>query len=63
VSHHWGNNTITIQGNNTIRTIFVTKKLGAPTKNPYMLLFTNEVINIVAGHEVYTFLNGFFKYH
>jgi len=39
VSHHWGNNTITIQGNNTIRTIFVTKKLGAPTKHPRILIF------------------------
>jgi len=40
------------------------KKLNVATeKDPYMLLFTNEVINIVAGHEVYTFLNGFFKYH
>jgi hypothetical protein len=26
-------------------------------------LFTNEVINIVAKHEVYAFLNGFLKYH
>jgi hypothetical protein len=36
--HHWGNNTITIQGNDTIRTIFVTKKLGAPTKRPRILV-------------------------
>jgi hypothetical protein len=28
-----------------------------------MLPFTNEVINIVARHEVYTFLDGFFRYH
>ncbi len=40
------------------------KKLNvAIEKDPYLLLFTNEVINIVAGHEVYTFLNGFSKYH
>jgi hypothetical protein len=26
---------------------------------PYLLPFTDEVINIVIGHEVYTFLNGF----
>jgi hypothetical protein len=31
-------------------------------KDPYPLPFTNEVINIVAGHEVYTFLDGFYKY-
>ncbi len=38
MSHHWGNNIITIQGNNTIRTIFVTKKLGTPTKHPRILI-------------------------
>jgi hypothetical protein len=32
-------------------------------KDPYMLPFIDEVINIVAKHEVYTFLDGFFKYH
>jgi hypothetical protein len=32
-------------------------------KDCYSLLFTNEVINIVVGHEVYTFLNGFSKYN
>jgi len=39
-------------------------KLNAATKkDPYTLPFTNEVINIVAGHEVYTFLDGFSGYH
>jgi hypothetical protein len=33
VSHDWGHNTITIQGADTVRTILVTKKLGAPTKH------------------------------
>ncbi len=28
-------------------------------KDPYMLPFIDEVINIVAGHEVYTFLDSF----
>jgi len=32
-------------------------------KDPYLLPFINEIINIVAKHEVYTFLNGFSKYH
>jgi len=32
LSHDWGNNIIIIQRNGTIRTIPVTKKLGAPTK-------------------------------
>jgi hypothetical protein len=37
------------------------KKINATTKkDPYPLPFTNEVINIVDGHEVCTFLNGFF---
>jgi hypothetical protein len=40
------------------------KKLNVATKkDPYMLPFTNEVINIEAGHEVYTILDGFFGYH
>jgi hypothetical protein len=38
VSHHWDNNIITIQGNNIIKTIFVTKKLGPPTKHPRILI-------------------------
>jgi hypothetical protein len=38
VSHHWGNNTITIQGNDTIRTIFGIKKVGAPTKHLKILV-------------------------
>jgi hypothetical protein len=32
-------------------------------EDPYLLPFTDEVINIVIGHEVYTFLNGFLRYH
>ncbi len=36
------------------------RKLNSITKkNPYPLPFTNEVISIVVGHEVYTFLGGF----
>jgi hypothetical protein len=38
VSHDWGNNTITKQGINIVRTIFITKKLRAPTKCPKMLV-------------------------
>ncbi len=34
VSHDWGNNTIIVQGAGMVRTIHVTKKLGAPTKCP-----------------------------
>jgi len=32
-------------------------------KNPYPLPFIYEVINIVAKHKVYTFLDGFSRYH
>ncbi len=32
-------------------------------KDPYLLPFTDEVINILTGHEVYTFLDGFFRYY
>jgi hypothetical protein len=40
------------------------KKFNATTKkDPYMFPFTNEVINIVIGHEVETFLDGFSIYH
>jgi hypothetical protein len=40
------------------------RKLNVATKkDPYPLPFTNEVINIVVGHEVYTFLDGFLGYH
>ncbi len=38
VSHDWGNNIITIQGTNIIKTIHVIKKLGAPTKSPQVLV-------------------------
>jgi hypothetical protein len=40
------------------------RKFNATTKkDPYPLPFTNEVINTIAGHEVYTFLDCFSKYH
>jgi hypothetical protein len=38
VSYDWGNNIIIIQGIDTITTILVTKKLGAPTKHPKLLV-------------------------
>jgi hypothetical protein len=38
VFHNWGNNIINIKGTNIVRTIHVTKKLGAPTKHPKMLI-------------------------
>ncbi len=32
-------------------------------KDPYPLPFTDEVINTIIGHEVYTFMDRFSKYH
>jgi hypothetical protein len=40
------------------------KKLNAPTKKyPYPLPFTNEVLNIITRHDVYSFLDGYARYH
>jgi hypothetical protein len=36
-----------------------TKFNAATRKDSYLLPFTNEVIKIIAKHEVYTFLDGF----
>jgi hypothetical protein len=36
--HDWGNNTITIQGISIIKIMFVTKKLGTPTKRLEVLV-------------------------
>jgi hypothetical protein len=38
VFYDWGNNIIIIQGTGTVKTIHVTKKLGAPTKCLEMLI-------------------------
>ncbi len=36
------------------------KKLNVATKkDPYPLPFTNEVLNIIVGHDVYSFLDGY----
>jgi hypothetical protein len=40
------------------------KKLNEVTKkNPYPLPFFNEVLNNVARYEVYSFLDGYSRYH
>jgi hypothetical protein len=40
------------------------RKLNMTTKKClYMLPFIDEVINIIVGHEVYTFLDRFLGYH
>jgi hypothetical protein len=35
----------------------------ATKKDPYPLFFIEEVLNMVAGHEMYYFLDGFSNYH
>ncbi len=35
----------------------------ATKKDPYPLFFTKEVLDEMVGHEVYSFLDGFFEYH
>jgi hypothetical protein len=43
---------------------YVFKKLNVATKkDPYLLLFTNEMLNIITGYEAYFFLDGYSKYH
>lgn len=39
------------------------KHIVVTKKDPYLLPFTNEVMNIVAKYEVYSFLDGFSRYH
>jgi hypothetical protein len=34
-----------------------------PTKNMYLLLFTKEVLDMVARHEMYSFFDEFPNYH
>jgi hypothetical protein len=40
------------------------QKLNIAMKNdPYPLFFTEEVLDMVVGHEVYSILDGFLGYH
>ncbi len=39
------------------------KKNVVTKKDPYPLSFTNEVLNIVAGHDAHSFLTGYLGYH
>jgi hypothetical protein len=48
LSHHWGTDIITIQGNGIIKTITITKHLNSKTKRPEIFL-------------CYDFQNGFTK--
>jgi len=39
VTHDWGNNVITVQGNGTFKTISVNRKLGVETRRPQLLVY------------------------
>jgi hypothetical protein len=39
VTHDWGNNVITIQGNGIVKTILVNRKLGIETRRPQVLVY------------------------
>jgi hypothetical protein len=48
MAHDWGSNTITIQGNGTVKTITVTKHLGGEVKKLEVLLcydYQNGITN------------------
>jgi len=51
VTHEWGNNFITIEGNGTIRTIVVTKHLESNTKCLEVLLYYNFVNGVTNEEE------------
>jgi hypothetical protein len=55
---------IVSKNNNKLRICVDFQQLNATTKkDPYPLSFTKEVLDEVASHEVYSFLDGFFGYH
>lgn len=49
--------------NKKLRICIDFRKLNTSTKDPYPLSFTNKVLDKVAGHEMYSFLDGFSRYH
>jgi hypothetical protein len=68
VAHDWGNNIVTIQGNGMVKTIIVTKHLGAEVKRPKVLLcynyhngITNEEEDIIFVIESLLFSIGYEK--
>jgi len=62
VSHNWGTNIITIQGTTTVKTIPITKKLGAQTKRLKVLVcydFHSRILNEKEDVMSFTKLNLF----
>jgi hypothetical protein len=53
-----------LKKNGKLRICVDFKKFNVVTKKgPYLLPFTDEIINIIAEHEIYTFKNCFYGYH
>jgi hypothetical protein len=52
VSHDWGNNTNIIQGTDTIITIHVIKKLGAPTKCSEVLVCYDSILEYLRKRKI-----------
>jgi hypothetical protein len=56
VTHDWGNNIITIEGNGIVRTIFITKHLDSNTKHLEVLLCYDLMENIIEKEEEIFFI-------
>jgi hypothetical protein len=55
---------VVLKKNGKLRICIDFKKLNAITKkDPYPLPFIDELLNIVIGYEVYSFLDGYSGYH
>jgi hypothetical protein len=55
---------VVLQKNGKLRICVDFRKLNATTKKDlYLLPFTDEVIDIITSHEVYTFLDHISRYH
>jgi hypothetical protein len=55
---------IVLKKNGKLRICVNFKKFNAiKNKDPYLLPFMDEVIKTIIGHEIYTFLDEFSKYH
>jgi hypothetical protein len=55
VAHDWGNNVIIVQGNGTVRTILVNKKLGAKTRRPQVLICYDLMEGLIDEEEDFIF--------
>ncbi len=55
VTHDEGNIVITIQGNGIIKTILVSKKLGAKTKRPQVLVCYDLIKGLINEEEDFIF--------